>query len=161
MTRQVQFLIALIGLWGGVFALGQSARPERRRVARLTHTGAAVPRAMTSDVEWPPTTAVRAEDAVVHRDLFARRAATAPAMRSTPPSATVAVVGAAPPSLRYIGFVADGGGRRVLLAGSAGVLAVGEGDFLAGGWRVEAIHAERVVLKSLTGEERAEIERTR
>lgn len=155
MSRQARLLFGLLGLWGGAFAWSQSTRPEQRRVARLTYTGEARAVPSQSAFSWPEAVAIRAEDRVVRRDLFASRVAAAPAT----PSATIARVPPAAPPLRYVGFVADGGGRRVFLAGTAGVLTVAEGDVLPGGWRVERIEAERVSLRSVVEDVQVDIRR--
>lgn len=153
MTRQARLLAALLGLWGGAFAWTQSTRPERRRVERLTHTGE--PRDVaTAPFAWPDRPPVRDEDRAVRRDLFAVAApAGTTTMAPTPRPAAIA------PALRYVGFVADGGGRRVFLSGSNGVVAVAEGDVLAGGWRIERIDAERVSLRNVVEDAQVDIGR--
>lgn len=95
---------------------------------------------------------------MVRRDLFA---AIAPRTASTAPVAPAPRPAPVPPALRYVGFVADGAGRRVLLSGTSGVVQVTEGDVLPGGWRIDRIEAERILVRSLFEDSIAEIPRSR
>ena len=142
MTRQAQLLAALVGLWGGAFAWNRAAVPRQERVARLTHTGGRP--VEVAAPAWPERPTLRAEDRVVVRDLFTvpkQVVATLPAASPMPAPA------AAP--WKYVGFVADGSGRKVLLSGEGGITSAAEGDLLPGGWRLERIETEAIVVKNV------------
>lgn len=157
MSRQAQLVFALAGLWGGAFAWNRAAMPRQERVARLTHTGAPAA-APELPLAWPDRVRPARDDRKVVRDLFATpatvRAAT-PEVSATPLPTPQA------PTLRYVGFVADGSGRKVLLSGVDGIRAASEGDVLSGGWRLERIEAEQVVLRDMVTGTEATVPRDR
>ena len=157
MSRQAQLLFALAGLWGGAFAWNRAAMPEQRRVAKLTHTG--VPSHEAGPVlEWPDRASLVAGDRNVTRDLFASPARNSPATPEASPSPAPTLTA---PALRYVGFVADGSGRKVLLSGEGGIRAVSEGDIVPGGWRLERIESDRVVVRDVVSGNEATIPRDR
>lgn len=144
MSRQVQLVFALAGLWGGAFAWNRAAMPQQERVAQLTNTGA-TRNAPQRALVWPQAVPLAAADRRVARDLFAVRVAEAstPAPAQSPVGTPLPVA----PPFRYVGFVADGAGRKVLLSTPEGVRAVAEGDLLTGGWILQRVEAERIVVR--------------
>lgn len=157
MSRQAQLVFALAGLWGGAFAWNRAAMPRQERVARLTYAGAPA-EAPAPPLAWPERARPGSEDRKVVRDLFAmptaaRTPLAVPAASPTPTPPT--------PALRYVGFVADGSGRKVLLSGADGIRAVSEGDVLPGGWRLERIEPDRVVVRDVVSGTEATIPRDR
>lgn len=149
MTRTAQLLFALLGLWGGAFAWNRTAMPRQERVARLTYTEGqhAAEDSASKTIGWPDRGAVTTVDRRVSRDLFRRR--TAAVVMRTPEATPTPTATSATAAWRYVGFVADGSGRKILLSGEGGVASVGEGDLLPGGWRLERIEAESVVIRDV------------
>ena len=163
MRREARVLAGLLGLWGGAFAWTEAVRtPPQHAERRFTAT--TVPRASagTAPPSWQPVVFQDAER-VVERNLFEQHREKP---RPQPAATPIAVSSAAPepslppPAFRYVGFVADGNGRKVLLAGESGVRPASEGDLLEGGWRVEKITAEQIELTHLGDGRAASIPRT-
>ena len=163
MNRPAQLLLALAGLWGGAFAWNRAAMPHRERVPRLTYTGEREPAGPSTTLPaWPDRHPPDPDLVRVQRDLFApstARTVARPRITSTPEP--VPVPSATPPPWRYVGFVADGSGRKVLVSGEGGVRAVAEGDLLPGGWKVQRIEAGRIVLQDTVSRIEATISRDR
>jgi hypothetical protein len=152
-SRQAQLVFALAGLWGGAFAWNRAAMPRQERVAQLTFTGS--PRATPAPLlVWPVPVGPSADEQRVVRDLFAASRKEPVASPVSTPTGTPA-----PPPFRYVGFVADGSGRKVLLSTSEGVRAVSEGDLLTGGWKLERVEADHVVIREVITGREAEVPR--
>ena len=163
MRREARVLAGLVGLWGGAFAWTEAVRtPPQHAERRFTADSA---RRVPADPVPPPWSPIefRSNERVVARDLFAGERQRSPAPTGTSPVAATTATPAPSlpaPSFRYVGFVADGNGRKVLLAGDSGVRPVSEGDVLEGGWRVERITAEQIELTHLGDGRAASIPRT-
>ena len=140
--RLVFWLIAA----GGVAATAMFALPEpvpATKVAGSTASRTAEPAASSRFAELPKREAI----ARPRGEAFTSRSWTAPPPKASPAIPAV-IAPAVPPPMPYrvAGQVVHGEVAQVVLAKGDQVLTVREGEVLEGGYRVESIAADRVVL---------------
>ena len=131
---------------GGVAATAMFDLPEpvpAPRVAGPTAPRTAEPAASSRFAELPRREAIGRP----RGEAFTSRAWTAPPPKATPAIPPVVAPAVSPPMpYRVAGQVVHGEAAQVVLAKGDQVLAVREGDSLDGGYRVESIAPDRVVL---------------